>query len=93
MFTVYYTDKGQVMFRDLNGNGLDQGVDFVICEEGGDDGFGQIFEFDNVITDPEEGVFVREHAGSSNVFKLTVSEYGAIGLEKTNKTFEQLLKN
>lgn len=87
-FTMYYTHDGQVMFKDLSGNGLQQGVDFVICEDDKDD-FDQIFQFDNIITSPEDGVFIRDNMGQ--VYRFTVTEYGAVVLDPTNKTFNDIL--
>ena len=86
-FTIYYTDGGDVLFKDLSGNGLQQGIDFVICEDDKDD-FDQIFKFDNVFTSPTDGIFIKDDTGQ--IYKFVVTDYGAIVLEPSNKTFEQL---
>lgn len=90
--TVYYTEDGNIMFRDLTGNSLEQGTDFILCDEGSDDGFGQIFKFDNVITSPTEGIFVASDDGIGEVYKLNVTPYGALSLEKDYRTLDEILE-
>lgn len=79
------TAGGEILFKDLTGNGLQQGIDFILCEDEVPEA--QIFSFNNIHLVPDEGIFIVSD-DESQVYQLFITEYGALTVEPSNKIFK-----